>query len=80
MATMRELLTKEQQKKQEENTEGTFRLRLALAGILLLLVILFDISGKSLAGISTDQLFQSLAVDYGAALDDWVETMKLQES
>lgn len=78
MATMRELLMEEQEKKQEESTEGTFRLRLALAGILLLLVIIFDISGKSLAGITTQQVFRAISSDYGAVIDAWVENVKIQ--
>lgn len=78
MATMREILMEEQEKKQEEPTESTFRLRLAIAGILLLLVIIFDLSGKSLAGITTQQVFRAISTDYGAVIDAWAENVKNQ--
>ena len=35
---------------------GTFRIRLALAGVLLLTVILLDRENKSFAGLSMDQV------------------------
>ena len=55
---------------------GTFRIRLALAGVLLLTVILLDREKKCFAGISMDQIFQYVTgVDYGAGLKTWVETV-----
>lgn len=57
-----------------EGIENTLKFRLALAGILLLLVILFDISEKSFVGISTEQLFQTIGMDYGTMMEQWVET------
>ena len=57
-----------------EGIENTLKFRLAIAGILLLLVILFDISEKSFVGISTEQLFQTIGMDYGTMMEQWVET------
>ena len=55
---------------------GTFRIRLALAGVLLLTIILLDQNKKCFAGISMDQIFQYVTgVDYGAGLKTWVETV-----
>ncbi len=55
---------------------GTFRIRLALAGVLFLMILLLDQNQKSLAGISMDQIFQYVTgVDYGACLKTWVETV-----
>lgn len=59
-------------------SEGTFRLRFALAGTLFLLVILFDMSGKKLAGISTEQLFKAISTDYETVVETWLEVIKLQ--
>ena len=54
---------------------GTFRIRLALAGVLLLTIILLDQKGKCFAGISMDQVLHYVTgVDYGNALKTWVET------
>ena len=57
-----------------EGIENTLKFRLAIAGILLLLVILFDISEKSFVGISTEQLFQTIGMDYGTMMEQSVET------
>lgn len=55
---------------------GTFRIRLALAGVLLLTIILLDQKGKCFAGISMDQVLHYITgVDYGNALKTWVETV-----
>lgn len=54
---------------------GTFRIRLALAGILLVTIILLDQKGKCFAGISMDQVLHYVTdVDYGTYLETWVET------
>lgn len=55
---------------------GTFRIRLALAGVLLLTIILLDQKGKCFAGISMDQVIHYVTdVDYGNSLKTWVETV-----
>ena len=62
-----------------ENTvssgKGTFKIRLALAGVLLLTIILLDQKGKCFAGVSMDQVLQYVTdVDCGSYLETWVET------
>ena len=58
--------------------ESTLRIRFALAGILFLLVIIFDLSGKNLAGISTEHFFRAVSTDYGTIVETWLETFSLQ--
>ena len=54
---------------------GTFRIRLALAGVLLLTVLLLDQKGKNFAGISMEQVLSYITkVDYGTYLKTWVNT------
>lgn len=54
---------------------GTFKIRLALAGVLLLTIILLDQKDKCFAGISMDQVLHYVTdVDYGTYLETWVET------
>lgn len=53
---------------------GTFRIRLALAGVLLLTVILLDRENKSFAGLSMDQVLSYVTeVDYGTYIETWME-------
>ena len=65
---------------QEESSDpgsshtGTFRIRLALAGVLLLTVILLDRENKSFAGLSMDQVLSYVTeVDYGTNIETWME-------
>ena len=65
---------------QEESSDpgsshtGTFRIRLALAGVLLLTVILLDRENKSFAGLSMDQVLSYVTeVDYGTYIETWME-------
>ena len=52
----------------------TFRIRLALAGVLLLTVILLDRENKSVAGLSMDQVLSYVTeVDYGTYIETWME-------
>lgn len=51
------------------------QIRLALAGVLLLTIILLDQKGKCFAGISMDQVLHYITdEDYGTYLKTWVET------
>lgn len=53
---------------------GTFRIRLALAGVLLLTVILLDRENKSFAGLSMDQVLSYVTeVDYRTYIETWME-------
>lgn len=58
--------------------DDTFRIRLAVAAVLVVLVILFDVSGNTLAGISTERLYQVIAIDYGAVIDVFVQNLNAQ--
>ena len=52
---------------------GTFRIRLALAGVLFT-VILLDRENKSFAGLSMDQVLSYVTeVDYGTYIETWME-------
>ena len=52
---------------------GTFGIRLALAGVLLLTVILMDQRGKSIAGLSMHQIMSYVTqVDYRTMIETWV--------
>lgn len=53
--------------------DGTVKIRYAIAAVLLLIIILMDQSGKSIAGVSVEQLFQMLEADYGDTIAAWVE-------
>mgnify|MGYP000995578177 CR=1 FL=1 len=53
---------------------GTFKIRLALAGVLLVTVILLDRENKSFAGLSMDQVLSYVTeVDYGTYIETWME-------
>ncbi len=57
------------------NNSGTFRIRLALAGVLFLTILLLDQNGKSFAGISMDQVLRYVTeTDYSMSIKTWVET------
>ena len=65
--------TKPESKNESEvPATGTFRIRLALAGVLLLSVILLDRNGKSVAGISMDQIFTQIGIDTIGEISDWL--------
>lgn len=54
---------------------GTFGIRLALAGVLLLTVIWMDREDKSFAGLSMEQVLSYITeVDYGTCIETWIET------
>lgn len=57
-----------------EGTEGQpsfFRLRFALAAILVCLVIFMDKKDISLAGITADKIFQAISADFEEHLEQW---------
>ncbi len=60
----------------ELNASGAgFRIRLFVAFLLFVLIILFDITGKSLFGMNTPQIFQAIEANYENRIDSWVEAM-----
>lgn len=60
--------------------DNTFRIRLAIAGILVLLVVIFDISDTVFMGISTKQIYDTIAMDYGADMKAIFEKSTPNES
>lgn len=56
--------------------DNTFKIRLAIAGLFVLIVILFDITDKTFAGITTGQLYDVIATDYGNRINNFIETLK----
>lgn len=60
-------------------TDNTVKLRYALAAVLMLLVILFDRSETTIAGVSMEQVFSVIATDYEEAIDAWVSNMETIE-
>ena len=56
-------------------TDNTLKLRYGLAAVLMLLIILFDKSGTSIAGVSMEQVFSFIETDYEKAIDAWVNTL-----
>lgn len=50
--------------------EDTFKIRLAIAVVLLLLVMLFDISGRNFVGIPMNALYRAIATDYGTLIEN----------
>ena len=52
-----------------------FRLRFLAALLLLALVILMDKSNISVAGITTEKIFEMISADYEDKITEWVETM-----
>lgn len=60
-------------------TDNTVKLRYALAAVLMLLIILFDRSDTSIAGVSMEQVFSVIANDYEEAIDAWVDTLEITD-
>ena len=60
-------------------TDNTLKLRYALAAVLVLLIILFDRSGTTIAGISMEQVFSAIENDYEEAIDAWVSTLEISD-
>jgi len=61
-----------------EGTNGTisfFKLRMFVALLLLAAVIIMDKNGFSVAGITTEQIFQAISADYEEKIEEWVEAL-----
>lgn len=53
------------QEKEGMVVHGTFRLRFFLSVVLVVAVVIFDKNNTSLFGITTNQIFESIAKDFG---------------
>lgn len=58
-----------------EQGNTSFKLRFAAALALLAGVILLDMSGRNIAGISMDKVFQAISTDYYKEVEEFVETL-----
>ena len=54
---------------------SSFRLRLFLAMFLVMLVIVMDVNGIAVAGITTEKIYEVISADYGEVLETWVEAI-----
>lgn len=52
-----------------------FGVRLFVAALLLTAVIVMDRNGVSVAGITTEKIFQVISADYEDKIEEWVEAM-----
>ncbi len=65
--------TYENPAEETEPIRSTFKLRLFAAGILFVLIVALDVTGKSLAGLKAQQIFTILAKDYEQEISAWVQ-------
>ncbi len=61
-----------------EGQVSFFRLRVALAAGLLGLVILMDMNGIRVAGITADEIFQAISADFEYDIQAWAEASQPQ--
>ena len=57
---------------------STFKLRLFLAGLLLVLLIVLDMTGNTFAGIETQKIFAALAENFEEKID-WSTLMEYDQ-
>ena len=72
-ALPRDSYTYENPAEEAEPVRSTFKLRLFAAGLLFILLVALDITGKSIACFETGKIFTILAQDYEKQIDAWVE-------
>lgn len=58
---------------------SAFQLRMLVALLLAIGLILLDRSGGSIAGLSTEQIFDTISASYEDDLDAWLEAQTLPE-
>ena len=54
---------------------SSFRLRLFLAMFLVMLVIVMDVNGIAVAGITAEKVYEVISADYEEVLETWVEAI-----
>lgn len=54
---------------------SSFRLRLFLAMFLVMLVIVMDVNGIAVAGITAEKIYEVISADYEEVLETWVEAI-----
>ena len=58
------------------SVQGTFRLRLLIAAILVVLLILSDQKGKDFLGVSTSQIYTMIEEDYMTQMEEILNDAK----
>lgn len=56
---------------------SSFRLRLFLAVFLVIMVIAMDTNGITVAGITTEKIYEVISADYEEVLETWVEAIAI---
>lgn len=54
---------------------SSFRLRLFLAIFLVMIVIVMDTNGMTIAGITSEKIYEVISADYEEVLETWVEAI-----
>lgn len=70
----------EQQAPADETPVSFFRIRLVLAILLFAAVILMDMDGVEMAGITADKIFQAISADYEEVIDNWTQSLSAEDS
>ncbi len=58
-----------------EGEVSSFRLRFFLAMFLVMLVIVMDVNGIAVAGITSEKIYEVISADYEEVLETWVEAI-----
>lgn len=53
---------------------SSFKLRLVVALLFFFTVVIMEANGMSVAGITTEKIYQVISADYEEKIDEWVET------
>lgn len=54
---------------------SSFRLRFFLAVFLVMIVIVMDTNGMTVAGITSEKIYEVISADYEEVLETWVEAV-----
>ena len=57
---------------------SSFRIRLFLAVFLVLTVIVMDKNDRTVAGITSEKIYEVISADYEEVLETWVEGLSAQ--
>lgn len=70
----------EQEAPLDEAPVSFFRIRLILAVLLFAAVILMDMDGMEMAGITADKIFQAISANYEEVIDSWTQALSAEDS
>ena len=69
----------EQEAPTDEAPVSFFRIRLVLAVLLFAAVILMDMDGIEMAGITAEKIFQAISADYEEVIETWTQSLSAEE-